>query len=279
MKRTLKLAYSPCPNDTSLFAGIATGLVKGPLGFQFSLLDIQELNQAAAKGSADLIKISFFNYPNIQDHYELMDTGSALGFGTGPLLISKDGKLPAPDAPLAIPGRNTTANLLLSMALPEHKNKKEYLFSDIEKAILGKEVQAGAIIHESRFTYQQHGLKLSMDLGKWWEGHTSLPVPLGGLAIRRTLPREVKQEADKMLKNSYELAREQPGRISGYVAAHAQSMSADVMQQHIDLYVNQHTYSLGQTGRQAIKHMLDMAAQKALAGRCRNDIFVEPARP
>ena len=137
MVQTLKLAYSPCPNDTFLFAGLALGAVAGRLDFDISLHDIQELNHMAANAEADLVKISFFNYPQIQAQYEIMDTGSALGFGTGPLLISKDGKVPdrGTRKPTAIPGRNTTANLLLSMALPDLDHKKEYLFSEIEEAV------------------------------------------------------------------------------------------------------------------------------------------------
>jgi 1,4-dihydroxy-6-naphthoate synthase len=273
--KTLKLAYSPCPNDTFLFAGLAMGSVKGRLAFDISLHDIEGLNQMASQARADLIKTSFFNYPQVQDQYEIMDTGSALGFGTGPLLISSDGKMPNNDwaAPVAIPGRNTTANLLLSMALPELANKKEYLFSGIVQAIRDQEVQAGAIIHETRFTYKAHGLKLTMDLGRWWEKHTGLPVPLGGLAIRRGLPTDVKQEADRMLKESLKWARQAPGQTWAYTRAHAQEMETRVMQEHIKLYVNDYTYSLGNEGRGAIRRMLDAAAGKALAGTCRKDIF------
>jgi 1,4-dihydroxy-6-naphthoate synthase len=231
------------------------------LSFDTTLADIENLNNYALQNKFDIIKISYAFYPKISDKYQILDSGSALGYGNGPILVSKYpidiSKVES--IQVAIPGINTTANFLLSIAFPGIQKKIEIIFSDIEDAVISGRVDAGLLIHEGRFTYQKKGLKLIADLGKWWEQHTNLAIPLGGIMIKRALPEKIKISVNKILKNSISHAFRHPLEASAYIKANAQEMDNDVIHEHIKLYVNEYSLDLGPKGRKAIENLFEKA--------------------
>jgi 1,4-dihydroxy-6-naphthoate synthase len=212
----------------------------------------------------DVTKLSFHAYAYCADRYVLLDAGSALGSNCGPLLISKrpiaQAEVAAGGLRIAIPGKYTTANFLLGLAFPDATNKVETLFSDIEPAVLAGDVDAGLIIHENRFTYQAKGLRKIIDLGEFWEEETGAPIPLGGIVIRRSLPEDVKERVNRVLRRSVEYAFAHRGASLPFVREHAQEMSEDVMYRHIDLYVNDYSIDLGARGRRAVELLFERAA-------------------
>jgi 1,4-dihydroxy-6-naphthoate synthase len=263
----LSLGFSPCPNDTYIFDALVHGKVDTEgLEFSYSMADVEKLNENAFAEIPDVTKLSFHAFLHLAGKYLLMDSGAALGFGTGPLVISKNlrhfselaGKR------VAIPGTNTTANLLFSFAVNEPVEKKVILFSDIENAILNGEVDAGVIIHENRFTYQSKGLHKLLDLGEFWEQKTGSPVPLGGIAAHKRLGTEVISKVNRSIRRSVEYANLHKGDLNDFVRCNAQEMSTSVMQQHIDLYVNEFSVSLGEQGQKAINQMFDYAIQTGI---------------
>lgn len=193
---------------------------------------------------------------------KILESGAALGFGNGPLLVCKEGTAleDMAHARIAIPGANTTANLLLSMAYPAVADKTEYLFSDIEHAVLSGEVDAGLLIHETRFTYHTRGLKKIADLGEWWEHETSLPLPLGVIVAKQSLPSEMLPQISKMLAASVAYAFDNPDEVMPFVKCHAREMADEVVRAHIALYVNKYTRQLGQEGKSAIRAFFARAA-------------------
>ncbi|HCX99511.1 MAG TPA: 1,4-dihydroxy-6-naphthoate synthase, partial [Bacteroidales bacterium] len=217
------------------------------------------LNNLALCSNADMVKISYALYPMICKDYQLLTAGSALGEGVGPLVVSKRKVYPdeVEHTKIAIPGQTTTANFLLSLAFPKASNKKVYLFSDIEEAVLQNEVDVGVLIHEGRFTYRQKGLFKVMDLGDFWEKTTSTPIPLGGIAIRRNLPERIKQELNSLTRQSVEYALSNTGAAMPFVKQHAQEMDEHVILSHIKLYVNKFSIDLGERGKQAVLKMLE----------------------
>ncbi|RFM34281.1 1,4-dihydroxy-6-naphthoate synthase [Chitinophaga silvisoli] len=259
----LTLGFSPCPNDTFIFDAMVNNKIdtKG-LTFNTRLEDVETLNKWALEGKLDITKLSYGVLPKVLHQYELLNSGSALGRGCGPLLIAKKpiDKEKIKDCKIAIPGINTTANLLFSTAFPEAKNKEILVFSDIENAVLDGRVDAGVIIHENRFTYQQRGLVKIIDLGEYWESTTGSPIPLGGIVIRKSLPAALKQQVDKLIHDSLQESYKHYPNLSPFVTAHAQEMEESVMRQHIELYVNDFSLDLGETGRAAIERL--MAAAK-----------------
>ncbi len=270
MKTKLTLGYSPCPNDCFIFDALVHGKIDtGGLDFEVQLEDVETLNQNALKGELDITKLSFHAYAKVMKEYILLRSGSALGFNCGPLLIKskvKSEKLKG-DWVVAIPGELTTANFLLSIAYPEIKNKKVMLFSDIEDAVLRGEVDAGLIIHESRFTYQDKGLEKVADLGEFWEDLIHAPIPLGGIVIKRDLPPELQRQVNTLIRKSVEYAFAHPESSMPYVHAHAQEMSEEVMKKHIALYVNDFSVDLGEQGKQAVELMFSKARElKLLSG-------------
>ena len=273
----LTLGFSTCPNDTFIFDAMIHHKVDTE-GLQFDVLlaDVEELNRNAFVGNIDITKLSYHAYAYLAESYKLLTSGSALGHKNGPLLISKhkayEDEVEA--LKIAIPGKHTTANLLFSIAFPSAKNKTEYLFSDIEEAILSGEVDAGVIIHENRFTYQKKGLKKIVDLGEDWEAKTNCPIPLGGIVIRRTLPREVQQKVNRVLKRSVEFAFENSASSAPFVKEHAQEMDNDVIQKHIELYVNNYTVELGENGENAVRQLFQKAEKAGIIGALPTDIFV-----
>lgn len=259
----LTLGFSPCPNDTFIFDAMVNNKIdtKG-LTFNTRLEDVETLNKWALEGKLDITKLSYGVLPKVLHQYELLNSGSALGRGCGPLLIAKKpiDKENIKDCKIAIPGINTTANLLFSTAFPDAKNKEILVFSDIENAVLDGRADAGVIIHENRFTYQQRGLVKIIDLGEYWESTTGSPIPLGGIVIRKSLPAELKQQVDKLIHDSLQESFKHYPTLSPFVTSHAQEMEESVMRQHIELYVNDFSLDLGEAGRAAIDRL--MAAAK-----------------
>jgi 1,4-dihydroxy-6-naphthoate synthase len=274
----LTLGFSTCPNDTFIFdAMVHKRIDTEGLEFSLNMTDVEELNNLAFAGKADVTKLSYYAYGQLADSYALLSAGSALGYKNGPLLISRHKIYPdeVSDLKIAIPGKNTTANLLLSIAYPDVKQKKEYLFSLIEEVVLSGEMDAGLIIHENRFTYQRKGLKKITDLGEYWESETGMPIPLGGIVVNRKLALDLQQKVNRVMKRSVEFAFENPKVSYPFVRQYAQEMDDSVMQSHIGLYVNEFTRDLGITGRKAIEMLYHKASEKGILPKIREDIFVE----
>jgi 1,4-dihydroxy-6-naphthoate synthase len=256
----LSLGYSPCPNDTFIFDAMVHGKIDTEgLEFEVILADVEELNRKAFSGELDVTKLSYHAYTHLTDKYILLRSGSALGNNCGPLLVSYRAfnQEEINSLKIAIPGRYTTANFLLSFAFPEAKNRVEMLFSDIEAAVLNGNVDLGVIIHENRFTYHERGMIKVMDLGEYWEQTTGLPIPLGGIVGRRHFNKDLAQKINRVLRRSVEYAFAHPNASRDYVCAHAQEMEFDVMQKHIQLYVNQYSIDLGEKGEAAVRKLFD----------------------
>ncbi|MBL7909478.1 MAG: 1,4-dihydroxy-6-naphthoate synthase [Bacteroidia bacterium] len=259
----LTIGYSPCPNDCFIFDALIHNKIDTEgLQFEVRLEDVESLNQKALHGYLDITKLSYHAYAYALNHYILLRSGSALGFNCGPLLVhSTKFKLDLENMKVAIPGKLTTANLLLSIAFPDLKDKKEYVFNEIENAVLSGEVDAGLIIHENRFTYKEKGLEKILDLGEYWDAMIHAPIPLGGIVIKRNLDTELQQKVNRLIKKSVEFAFANPESCMDYVRAHAQEMSEEVMKKHIALYVNDFSIDLGETGINAVKLLFDKAKE------------------
>ena len=279
MKKTdkLTLGFSPCPNDTYIFDAMVHGKIDTEgLEFDVLLADVEELNRKAFRGDLAITKLSFHAYAYLTSRYALLDSGSALGFGNGPLLIAKKEFSAAEvnQASIAIPGEYTTANFLFSLAYPGATHKTSVLFSDIEAAVLSGEFDAGLIIHENRFTYEEKGLKKIIDLGNYWEKLTQMPIPLGGIAVRRDLPKDLQQKINRVMRRSVEYGLNNPEEASGFIVEHAQEMDKAVMYKHIGLYVNEFTANLGETGKKAIITLFDKAVERGLIEGYHDSLFV-----
>ena len=260
--RTLSLGFSPCPNDTFIFPALVKGVVRaGGVSFQERLEDVETLNRLAAEGALDVSKVSYGAIPHLVRDYVLLRSGGALGRGCGPLVVAREafGRGDLAGRRIAIPGRNTTANLLLRLYAPDAAPGIEMVYSDIMPAVARGEVDAGLIIHESRFTYPQHGLVKVVDLGEWWESTTGLPIPLGGILARRALGAGTIRAIDDALRRSVEHAFADPSASRDYVRAHAQEMDDEVTRQHIDLYVNRFSVDVGDEGERAIHELFARA--------------------
>jgi 1,4-dihydroxy-6-naphthoate synthase len=252
----LTLGFSPCPNDTFIFDALVNKKIDTQgLEVEAVLEDVETLNQWALKGKLNITKLSFPAFFQSLDKYVLLNSGSALGKGVGPLLISAtpNSQFLVPDSSVALPGINTTANLLFSFAYPAAHNKKFMIFSAIEDAVLNGESDLGVIIHENRFTYQQKGLYKVMDLGEYWEEKMKAPIPLGGIAIQRSIDPSVSRRVDQLIRKSLEYAFANYPLVTDYVKQHSQAMSEEVMRKHIDLYVNNYSIDLGEEGKKAIR--------------------------
>lgn len=254
----LTLGFSPCPNDTFIFDALVNGKIDtGDLRFTPVLEDVETLNEWAFQGKLHVTKLSFRAMLDVLDRYCILHAGSALGQGCGPLLISREPISPAEVASkkIAIPGVHTTANMLLSFAFPDARQREAILFSEIEDAVLDGRFDLGLIIHENRFTYQARGLRKVMDLGEYWERHTGCPIPLGGIAVRDDLPESVRRQTDRLIRESLEYSLARYPELSEFVTSHAQAMDPSVMRSHITLYVNDFTRDLGEKGEKAILKM------------------------
>ena len=261
MKRSI--GFSPCPNDTFIFDALVNKKIDtGDIEFDVVLEDVQTLNQWAIEGRLDITKISYGVLPLVLDKYIVLNSGSALGKGVGPLLI-KNEKLKinkTEDCIIAIPGENTTAHLLFSLAYPNAKNKIFLRYDKIENFVLENK-GLGVIIHENRFTYEEKGLKKIVDLGDFWEKETGSPIPLGGIVINRNIDTPVQIKIDGLIKKSIEYAFSKYPELNDYIRKYSQEMSEAVMRKHIDLYVNNYSLNLGEDGREAIEKLLSVYKQ------------------
>lgn len=265
----LTLGFSPCPNDTFIFDAMVNGGVDTHgITIDYVMEDVETLNQWAMQGRLDITKLSYNTFLRTVNQYSLLHSGSALGKGVGPLLIAKRpiDLSRIEEYKIAIPGINTTANLLLTLAFPQAKDKTELVFHEIEQAVLDGTYDAGLIIHENRFTYQQKGLVKLADLGDWWEQTTGAAIPLGGIVMRRSLGSELCAAVDSIIKESLALSWQRYPTLSPFVTANSQEMEMDVMRKHINLYVNEYTTDLGELGRNAIATLFDKARAAGLVG-------------
>lgn len=279
----LSLGFSPCPNDTFIFDALIHHKIDTEgLEFEVFFDDVETLNQKALKGVLDISKLSFHAFAHVAEHYALLDSGSALGFGVGPLLICKDERFLDPEnlkklnPTIAIPGVLTTANFLLGIAYPNLQNKVLKVFSDIENSLLTGEIDLGLIIHENRFTYAEKGLKKIVDLGGFWEDLTGCAIPLGGIVINRNIDLEVQHKVNRVLRRSVEFAFADPKSGLDFIRAHAQEMEEAVMYKHIELYVNQYSQDLGAEGRKAIDILFKMATEKGLIPEINKSLYLNP---
>lgn len=285
----LTLGFSPCPNDTFIFDALIHGKIdtKG-LRFHVEYQDVETLNEKAFSGTLDITKLSYHAFAYAVEEYELLDSGSALGSGVGPLLICKDPKIAKrlsalagqsdlselSDLKVGIPGKYTTANFLLGLAFPGLLTKEVMLFSDIERSLLEGTIDLGLIIHENRFTYMDKGLHKVSDLGDFWEQTTGCPIPLGGIAIKRSLPEDVKLMVNDLVRQSVAYGFSDPKSGLDYIRSHAQEMDEDVMYKHIELYVNEHSLALGEKGRAAVETMFEKATELNLIPTTDKKLFL-----
>ncbi len=258
----LTLGFSSCPNDTFIFDAMVNGKIDCEgLTFKVVMEDVEALNEMALNNLLDITKLSYHAYTHVSQGYILMHSGSALGRGCGPLLITKD--LMKADAlsdfSVAIPGELTTAHFLFNLFYPEIIDKHFMRFDEIENAVLSGKVNAGVIIHENRFTYQEKGLTCLKDLGSAWEQKTGLPIPLGGIAVKRKLEHELQLKVQRCLEKSIAYAFANPNSSKGYIKEYAQELDDTVTQQHIDLYVNDYSRNLGKEGIEAVEGLFTMA--------------------
>ncbi len=273
----LTLGFSPCPNDTFMFYPLVHGLVDtAGLSFRERLEDVETLNQLALAGELDVSKVSYHALGHIRDRYALLRSGSALGRGCGPLLVAREDISPADlrNRRIAVPGRYTTALLLLRLLDPKLDNFIVMPFNEIMDAVTSGAVDAGLIIHESRFTYQGLGLHKLIDLGEWWETETGLPIPLGGIVARRSLGVETIAAIERALKSGVTFSRANPGAAADYIREHAQEMSDEVCAAHIGLYVNDFSTELGAEGERAIAELLRRAEQASIIPVSNSGLFL-----
>lgn len=259
----LTLGFSPCPNDTFIFDALVNKKIDTQgIDFDVRLEDVETLNQLALKNTLDITKISYGVLPLLLENYVVLNSGSALGSGVGPLLIANAEIKPdeITDYTIAIPGENTTAHMLFTIAFPQAKNKIFLRYNEIEDFVLSSKDEnvAGVIIHENRFTYQQRGLVKIIDLGEFWEQKTQSPIPLGGIVAKRNIDSTLLKKIDALIKQSIEYSFSNYPNITEYVRKHSQEMEEDVMRKHIDLYVNNYSIDLGDKGENAIKEFIDV---------------------
>lgn len=263
----IKIGYSPCPNDCFIFDALVHKKIDtGKYTFEPVLEDVETLNQWAMQEKLPVTKLSYHALVYVRDKYELLKSGSALGFNCGPLVISKkEKKDPEREIKsIAIPGKLTTANFLLSIAYPKLQNKTVMVFNEIEDAVLTGKVDAGLIIHENRFTYEQKGLKKVRDLGEFWDELIKAPIPLGGIVASKQLDEQARRDIEDLIKKSVQYAFADPESSMPYVRAHAQEMSEEVMKKHIALYVNEFSVDLGEVGTKAVNLLFDKAKEVGL---------------
>lgn len=272
----LTLGFSPCPNDTFIFDALIHHKIDTEgLEFEVFFDDVETLNQKAFAAELDITKLSYHAYAYAIKDYVLLDAGSALGFGVGPMLICKNPQeLNNPDLRVGIPGKYTTANFLLSLAYPHFKDKQAMVFSDIEQKLFNEEIDLGLIIHENRFTYQDKGLQKVQDLGEYWETQTKSAIPLGGIVIKRNLPQDIQQKVNRLIRKSVEFAFENPTSALPFIKSHAQEMDEKVMYQHINLYVNKYSVDLGVEGKKAIETLFNQAFEKGIIKKVDQNLFL-----
>ncbi len=273
----ISLGFSTCPNDTFIFDALVNGKIDTEgLDFEPYLTDVEELNLLAFKGELDVTKISYHAWLHVWRTYRILDAGSAMGKGHGPVLVARNECLDPRYLSLrvAIPGEYTTANLLLRMAYPNITEKKTFVFSDIEEAVLTDKVDAGVLIHENRFTYQIKGLVLLRDLGEFWNEVALAPIPLGGIMANRRLPQDVTVKIERLVRKSLEHAFLDPAGTVPYMRKYAQSMDEDVLAAHLETFVNEYSLELGDEGRKAIRILIEKTLSSGLINEEPADYYV-----
>ena len=273
----LKLGFSPCPNDTFIFEALVNGRIDTEgVSFDWFLADVEELNRRAMEGTVDVTKMSFHAYAMAAANYLILDSGSALGRNNGPLVVSRRKIYPdeLDNALIAIPGRYTTANLLFSIFWPGASRKREYLFSDIPEAVLSGEADAGLIIHETRFTYLSLGLRKVADTGEYWEKMTGMPVPLGGIVVNRGVNEDIAGKVSRSIRRSIEYAWADPSASVEFIRRNAREIDSSVTKEHISLFVNNFSLSLGQEGKAAIARLYSVAQERNVIGTLPERIFL-----
>jgi len=275
---TVRLGFSPCPNDTFIFGALVAGEIDtGGVRIEPVIEDIEALNLRALHGELEATKISFHAFGHIRDRYALLGAGAALGRGCGPLVVAREPiaaeTLRSGGLRIAIPGELTTAALLLRLFAPRAASFIVRPFHAIFDAVASGQADAGAIIHEGRFTFRTRGLHPVIDLGEWWEGETGLPLPLGGILARRDLGPERVRKLGLWVRRSVETARKDPFRVWNFVRENAQEMEEAVIRAHIDLYVNEFTVDLGEEGKRAVAALIGQAEAKGIVPRCDAPLF------
>jgi len=274
--KKITIGFSPCPNDTFIFDALVNNRIDtGNYIFDPVIADVEELNKKALEGIIDVTKLSFGVYAKVYSNYLILDSGAAMGKGTGPVLVGRNtyDLSELTKLKILIPGKYTTANLLLSIFYPEVKNKKDILFSEIENAVLHGNADAGLLIHEGRFTYEKKGLKKIVDLGELWEEKFYLPLPLGCIAASRNIDFQSRTDISYLIKKSIEYGRAHPEMSEDYIRTNAQELNDDVIQQHINLYVNDYSVDLGEEGKDAILFLLQKGAETGLMPVVDGNIF------
>jgi len=274
-RKPLKLGFSPCPNDTFIFGALALKLI--PLHHSYSLFieDVETLNQRAFKKELDVTKLSFATFAMQTDTYQLLPVGAALGFGCGPLLVARKRELDLSLARIGIPGMMTTAAFLFRIFFPEAQNLICKRYDEIIPALKEGKIEAGLLIHEGRFVYKQEGLICLADLGRLWEKTYGLPIPLGGIFIKRTLPSPLKESVCSDIKESLYFAKNNSEKISDFIRSYAQELDQEVISCHLRTFVNEYTYHLGAKGREAVDLFLELAVKKGLIKVFQKDYFWE----
>lgn len=273
----LTLGFSPCPNDTFIFDAMVHGRIDTEgLEFDYHLADVEELNRNAFAGLSDITKISSFAYAFAAKDYQILDSGGAMGYRNGPLLIArkKINLAELKDMRIAIPGKHTTANLLFTIAWPEARNKTEFLFSRIEDALLNNQADAGLIIHETRFSYFRRGLVKVADMGEYWEKLTGLPIPLGAIVVHRRIPADIALKVNRIIRRSLEYAFRDAIYAYDFVKENASDMDSNVMNNHIKLYVNSFSLDLGKDGKRAINELYRIAGERGIIPDLPEQIFL-----
>jgi 1,4-dihydroxy-6-naphthoate synthase len=278
MKQILKLGYSPCPNDTYIFFALSEGRIDlDSYQVDTILADVEVLNHKTHQGALDVVKVSIHALLHLLDQYCLLRSGGALGKGCGPLLVARQ-PLPVEEIrhkTIAIPGKWTTAHLLLQLHGGHEGHRQEMIFHEIMPAVARGEVDAGLIIHEGRFTYPAMGLHKILDLGDWWEKQTGLPLPLGGIVIKRSLGPDTARFMEAKIRESLLYARAHPQEVWSFVQSYAQEMEPAVIQQHIDTFVNEFSLDMGLEGQKAIERLLEAASQQTGESLPEQTFFVD----
>lgn len=263
MDRPLTLAYSPCPNDTYIFAALTNGLLPDAPQVRVHLEDVENLNNSALKADYELTKVSYGAIPDLMQDYRILRAGGALGRGCGPLVVARPGRGKSLSdfrgGIVAIPGERTTAFMLMRLAMECRPQTIQMRFDNVIDAVTSGTADAGLIIHESRFTYADYGLECVVDLGDWWESQTGMPIPLGAILIRDDLDDDCAREVDDAIRRSLRFARDNETQVMRYVREHATEMSDTVMRKHIDLYVNGFSEDIGDEGAAAVRELFKRA--------------------
>jgi 1,4-dihydroxy-6-naphthoate synthase len=278
MKQEFNIGISPCPNDTYIFYALINKKIDlSGYKFNFIFRDVEQLNRLALEKELDICKLSYHAFAKVSFMYQLLRSGGAFGINKGPILVSKTKIYPdeIPYLKIAVPGLNTTAMMLLKLSYPDIVTPEEFVFNEIEEAVLSNQCDAGLLIHESRFTYRQKGLTKIIDLGELWGKDYGLPVPLGGIAIKREVKCSVKSDINQLIKRSIEYANINNKEVLEFAKQYANEMETDIMKKHIDLYVNSFSNDVGTDGEKAVITLFEMAKINNIVTDFENPLFID----